>query len=245
MTEHHIQRAFDRDLEAMQALIMRMGGLVEDEIREATRALIERDLELAAKVRADDKAVDALEQQVNEAAARIIALRAPAASDLRTVLSSMKIATALERCGDYAKNLAKRTSVLAEMPPIEGADQALARMAREVELMLKDALDAYARRDAALAREVRARDAEVDQMYNALFRQFITYMMEDPRNITACMHLHFIAKNLERIGDLVTNIAEQTVYLVTGEIPEEPRPKEDWVEVARDAAGVEGGRHRR
>lgn len=236
MSEHHIQRAFDRDLEAMQALIMRMGGLVEEEIREAAQALVERDVALAAKVRADDKAVDALEAQVNEAAARIIALRAPAASDLRTVLSSMKIATALERVGDYAKNLAKRTSVLVEMPRIDGADQALTRMAREVELMLKDVLDAYVRRDAALASAVRARDAEVDQMYNALFRQLLTYMMEDPRNITPCMHLHFIAKNLERIGDLITNVAEQTIYLVTGEMPDEPRPKEDWLAVARETA---------
>jgi phosphate transport system protein len=226
-TDKHIASAFDRDLEAIQALIMKMGGMVEANITSAAQALEERDIELAAKVRGADKAIDDLEEKINEEAARVIALRAPAAGDLRTVLTVMKIAGNLERCGDYAKNLAKRTGVLAEMHPIDGAGASIRRMAREVEEMLKLALDAYIQRDAELAEQVRQRDLDVDQMYNALFREFLTYMMEDPRNITACMHLHFIAKNIERMGDHATSIAEQVIYLVTGEMPEESRPKGD------------------
>ena len=223
----HIQSAYDRDLEAIQALIMKMGGLVEAAIIESARSLEERDEDLAKKVRSDDQAIDDLEEMVNDAAARLIALRAPTASDLRTVLSVLKISSNLERCGDYAKNLAKRTSVLVQMQPIEGASVAIRRMAREVEAMMKDALDSYIQRDAELALQVIDRDEDVDSMYNALFREFLTHMMEDPRNITACMHLHFIAKNIERMGDHVTSIAEQVVYLVTGSMPDDARPKGD------------------
>ena len=227
MNERHIASAFDRDLEGIQALIMKMGGLVEAAILDSAKSLVERDEELAARVRAADKQIDALEERVNGEAARVIALRAPIASDLRTVLSVIKISGNLERCGDYAKNLAKRTSVLVQMQLPEGSTKSIRRMAREVESMLKDALDAYLQRDAELAEDVRRRDHDVDQMYNALFREFLTHMMEDPRNITACMHLHFIAKNIERMGDHVTSVAEQVVYLVTGEPPEESRPKGD------------------
>ena len=223
----HIASAFDRDLEAIQALIMKMGGLVEANIKDAAQALEERDVELAEKVRKSDKAIDKLEEEVNEEAARLIALRSPTAGDLRTVLTVMKISTNLERCGDYAKNLAKRTGVLVNMSPITGAATSIRRMAREVEEMLKLALDAYIQRDVGMANEVRHRDLDVDQMYNALFREFLTYMMEDPRNITACMHLHFIAKNIERMGDHATSIAEQVIYLTTGELPEDARPKGD------------------
>ncbi len=225
--DQHIVSAFDRDLESIQALIMKMGGLVETMVNDAAKALDTRDEELAQKVRDADKRIDALEEEVNEEAARLLALRAPIAGDLRTVLSVMRISANLERCGDYAKNLAKRTSVLVQMQPIEGGAASIKRMAREVEGMLKDALDAYIQRDAQLAEEVRQRDIDVDQMYNALFRQFLTHMMEDPRNITACMHLHFIAKNMERMGDHVTSIAEQVIYLVTGDVPDENRPKGD------------------
>ncbi len=225
--EHHIASAFDRDLEAIQALIMKMGGLVEAAILDASKSLDERDEELAQKVRERDAQIDALEERVNQEAARVIALRAPTASDLRTVLTVLKISSNLERCGDYAKNLAKRTTVLVQMQPVEGAAKSIRRMAREVELMMKDALDAYIQRDAELAEVVRQRDKDVDQMYNALFREFLTFMMEDPRNITACMHLHFIAKNIERMGDHVTSIAEQVIYLVTGAYPDESRPKGD------------------
>ncbi|MEL6799263.1 MAG: phosphate signaling complex protein PhoU [Pseudomonadota bacterium] len=230
---NHIQSVFDRDLEAIQAMVMKMGGLVEAAIIDAAKSLESRDEELAATVRKNDRAIDALEEQVNEEAARLIALRAPTASDLRTVLTVMKISGNLERCGDYAKNLAKRTSVLVQMQPPDGAATSLRRMAREVERMMKDVLDAYIQRDAALAEDVRQRDHDVDQMYNALFREFLTFMMEDPRNITACMHLHFIAKNIERMGDHVTSIADQVIYLVTGEMPDEMRPKGDRTSFVR------------
>lgn len=227
MSAPHITSAYDRDLETVQALIMKMGGLVEMSITNAAQSLEARDEELAERVRSDDAAVDALMEQIQNETSRVIALRAPTAIDLRVVLSVMRISSSLERIGDYAKNLAKRTGVLVQMTPIEGSAGAIRRMAREVELMLKDALDAYIQRDANLAHDVIARDRDVDQMYNALFREFLTFMMEDPRHITACMHLHFIAKNVERMGDHVTAIAEQVIYLVTGDRVEDEREKAD------------------
>ena len=226
-SDPHIRSAYDRDLEAIQAMVMKMGGLVEAAILDAARALETRDLELAEKVRMRDRAIDSLEEQINAECARTIALRAPVSTDLRVILTVFRLSGSLERIGDYAKNMAKRTSVLVEMRPIQGSESALRRMAREVQMMLKDTLDAYIRRDAEAAEEVRQRDHDVDQMYNALFREFLTFMMEDPRNITACMHLHFIAKNVERMGDLVTNMSEQVIYLATGAMPEEARPKGD------------------
>ncbi len=231
MAAQHIASAFDRDLEAVQAQIMKMGGMVENAIRQSAKSLETRDEELAEEVRSGDKAIDLLEHQINESAARVIALRAPTAIDLRLILSVIKISANLERIGDYAKNMAKRTGVLSTMPPVNDATGAIRRMAGTVEGMLKDALDAYIQRDAELAMDVIRRDEDVDQMYNALFREFLTFMMEDPRNITACMHLHFIAKNTERMGDHVTAIAEQVVYLVTGEHPDEARPKADKTSV--------------
>ncbi|MEY3004353.1 MAG: phosphate signaling complex protein PhoU [Pseudomonadota bacterium] len=226
-SSEHIVSGFDRDLEGIQAQIMRMGGLVEEAISKATEALETRDAELARTVRAADSAIDKLEELVNNEAARIIAQRQPIASDLRTVLTVFRVSTNLERIGDYAKNIAKRTETIIDQPPVNGTGASLRRMARQVELMLKDALDAYIQRDAALAADVRARDRDVDQMYSALFREYLTFMMEDPRNITTCMHLHFMAKNIERMGDHVTSIAEQVIYLVTGGLPDEDRPKLD------------------
>ncbi len=230
--EPHIARVFDRDLEAIQAMIMKMGGMVEAAILDSAQALDTRDEDLAQSVRQGDAAIDALEELINNEAARLIALRSPTATDLRTVLTVMKIAASLERCGDYAKNLAKRSSVLAQMSPIGGSAGAIRRMAKAVQLLLKDALDSYIQRDAKLAEDVRQRDRDIDQMYNALFREFLTHMMEDPRNISACMHLHFIAKNIERMGDHATGIAEQVIYLVEGRMPEEPREKADTTSTA-------------
>ena len=227
MNDPHIASAFDRDLETIQAMIMKMGGLVEAALVNASVSIDKRDEELAMTVRKGDKVIDELELRVNEEVARLIALRAPTARDLRTVLTVLKISANRERIGDYAKNIAKRNSVLVQMPPIGDSSGAVRRMARAVESMMKDALDAYIQRDADLAEDVRQRDTDVDQMYNAMFREFLTHMMEDPRNITSCMHLHFIAKNIERMGDHVTSIAEQVIYLVTGEIPDEERPKGD------------------
>ncbi len=226
-TSEHIVSSFDRDLEGIQAKIMRMGGLVEEAIAKSALALESRDIDLATSVRNGDKAIDALEEQVNEEAARIIALRAPTASDLRTVLTVFRVSANLERIGDYAKNIAKRSHSIIELPSVPGSTASLKRMARQVELMLKDALDAYIQHDAEMAEDVRQRDLEVDQMYSALFREYLTHMMEDPRHITTCMHLHFMAKNIERMGDHVTSVAEQVIYLVTGELPDDDRPKDD------------------
>lgn len=221
----HIRSAFDQDLEGVKAQVAKMGGLVEKALLSAAEALDTRDVALAKQVRRDDAAIDALEEMIQSECARIIALRTPIASDLRTVLTVMRLAGGLERAGDYAKNLAKRTVVLAEMPQIDGSSAAVKRMTRSVVAMLSKALNAYFSEDAALAEEVRQSDVEVDQMYNSLFREFLTHMMEDPRNITACMHLHFIAKNIERVGDHATGIAEQVIYLVTGKYPDEDRVK--------------------
>ena len=238
--DKHISSAFDRDLETIQAQLVKMGGMVEAAIADAANALENRDEELGDEVRRRDKQIDALEAQINEDAARLIALRAPTATDLRMVLAVMKIAASLERVGDFAKNMAKRSNVLVQMPAIEGSGLALRRMSQAVSKMLQDALDSYIRRDAELAEDVRQRDLEVDQMYNALFREFLTHMMEDPRNITACMHLHFIAKNTERMGDHATSIAEQVIYLVTGDLPDDTRPKANSVPGNVDVTGTEG-----
>lgn len=225
--QEHIVSSFDRDLEGIQTKIMRMGGMVEEAIANASTALTTRDLELAQAVRKADRAIDDAETDLNEEAARIIALRQPAASDLRTLLSVFRVSGNLERIADYAKNIAKRSEAVIELPSVPGDTAALKRMAHQVEMMLKDVLDAYIQRNAELAEDVRQRDLEVDQMYSALFREYLTHMMEDPRHITTCMHLHFMAKNIERMGDHVTSMAEQVIYLVTGEIPSEDRPKDD------------------
>jgi phosphate transport system protein len=243
MKEPHILSAFDRDLEAVQAHVLRMGGLVEQALLDAAEALETRDEALAVRVQQGDRAIDALEETINAECARLLALRAPTAGDLRVVLSVMRIAAALERSGDYAKNLAKRSLVLAEMRPLGGTSSSIQRMARTVVLRLKEALDAYIGHEVAVAEDIRARDREVDQMYNSLFRELLTHMMEDPRNIGAAMHLHFIAKNIERVGDHATSIAEQVIYLATGEMPGEERPKAEMLPGA-DGAGADlaGGR---
>lgn len=227
MKEPHIRSAFDADLEGVQAMVMRMGGLVEESLLLAAKALETRDEALAQQVRAGDRTIDEMEELVHAECARILALRSPAAGDLRTILTVMRIISALERSGDYAKNLAKRSLQLNQMTQIGGAAVSISRMARLVVGMLKDALDAFVARDVALAEDVRRRDLEVDQMYNSVFREFLTHMMEDPRNISAGMHLHFIAKNIERVGDHSTAIAEQVIYLVKGRLPEGDRPKVD------------------
>lgn len=227
MNEKHILTSFDRDLESIQASVMKMGGHVEQGLMDAAKALRTRDIELAEAVRKNDKVVDELDLGIKSDAARLLALRSPTAGDLRTVLSVMEIASHLERCGDYAKNMAKRTIAMAGSGEINGTLTALGRMSAFVQEMIKDSLDAYIERDKEKALEIIARDLEADQIYNNLFRSLLTHMMEDHRNIAVGMHLHFIAKNIERVGDHATGIAEQTIYLVTGELPDDDRPKKD------------------
>ena len=223
----HIVSAFDEDLKRIESLLLEMGGRVEQQIAEAVAALAARDSERAEAVRASDKEVDALEAEVDEHAVRLLALRQPMASDLRKVVSTLKVSAYLERMGDYAKNVAKRTSVLVQEPEVGAAAKTIRRMGKLTQDMLHDVLDAYVARDLATADDVIRRDEEVDQLHNALFRELLTYMMEDPRNITSSMHLLFVAKNVERIGDHITGIAEQVHYLATGALPVEDRPKAD------------------
>jgi len=213
----HTLSAFDRDLDAIRLSILAMGGQVEEAIVKASRALEARDLDLATHVVEGDKAIDAAEEAINAQVVRLLALRQPQADDLRAVVSVMKMVGELERIGDYAKNMAKRVPVLSTATEIEGAPRALRRQARLVGQMLKDMLDAFARMDTDLARDVITRDIEVDDMTNALFREFITHMMEDPRNITSCLHYVFIAKNIERMGDLVTHGAEHVIFVAEGQ----------------------------
>ena len=227
MENAHIVKSFDQDLAQIEALILEMGGMVENQIMLAIKALISRDEELAKSVRAADKAIDAVEVQVDELALRILALRQPMARDLRAVVCAMKVSSNLERIGDYAKNIAKRTVTLKDTTSVGSSEKTLKRMGELVQRMIQDALNAYVAKDLAMVDELIARDEEVDHMHNTLFRELLTYMMEDPRHITSCMHLLFIAKNIERMGDHTTAVAEQIHYVVTGEMPEEDRPKSD------------------
>ncbi|MDE0303738.1 MAG: phosphate signaling complex protein PhoU [Albidovulum sp.] len=225
--KEHIHSAFDRDLHNLQSSVMRMGGLVEASIINTSRALADNDEELARKIVDDDQLIDGLESEVNLAALELLALRQPIAQDLRFVFAVLKIATNLERIGDYSKNMAKRTTVLLKTPPPNGAVASIRRLSHSVQVLLKDSLDSFAERDAEKAREIIVRDRDIDLMYNSLFREFLTYMMEDPRSITPAMHLHFMAKNLERAGDHITSVSEQVIFQVTGEMPKDDRLVED------------------
>ena len=231
MNTEHILSAFDTDLERLQSLMLRMGGLVESALHESMTALEQGDLDLASKIKSGDQVIDDLEEEIRQGVERVIALRSPTAGDLRTVLSILTMASTLERCGDYARNVAKRTFVLEEFRYSSTLNGTLRRMSRVVEAMLADALDAYITRDQAKAEDVIQRDLEADQIYNSLFRELLTHMMEDPRTIAPAMHLHFIAKNIERVGDHATNLAEQAIYLITGEYPGDERPKQDVTSV--------------
>ncbi len=223
----HIHAAFDEELEHIHTLIMTMGGLVEQAIQKSSTALRIRDTELSEQVVENDSAIDKIEESVNVEAVNMLSRRQPQAQDLRTIVAVMKISSNLERMGDYAKNMAKRTSVIVQSPPLGPSNGSLKQMSKTVKQLTKDALDSFIRRDATKAANVIQRDEDVDQMYNALFREFLTHMMEDQRSITPAMHYLFIAKNLERIGDHATSIAEQVIFLVTGSLPEQVRPKDD------------------
>ncbi len=227
MENTHIVKSFDQELSKIGDLILEMGGLVEGQILASVDALIKRDIEWASKIRAADKNVDALEDKINDMTLRTLALRQPMAADLRSVVCALKVANNLERIGDYAKNIAKRTAVIASTNPVGTSDNTVRRMGKMVQVMVSDVLNAFVNSDLALADEVRIRDEEVDEMHNTLFREMLTYMMEDPRNITPCMHMLFIAKNLERMGDHATAVAEQVHYVITGSLPSDDRPKSD------------------
>ena len=223
MATGHTVKAFDEDLDQLRASIAEMGGLAENAITEAMRALVQRDTEAADRIVAADKKIDAIEMDVERAAVKLIALRAPMADDLREVVAALKIAGIVERIGDYAKNIAKRVHVVEATPKIEPLSL-LPEMARIVSEMVRNVLDAFAARDAEKAVQVCERDRAVDDFYNSIFRTLLTFMMESPNNITPATHLLFIAKNLERIGDHSTNLAEMVYFAATGEQMAE-RPK--------------------
>ena len=225
MASEHTLKRFDEELERLNATINEMGGLTESQFAKGLTAVRERDTVIAEQVIADDARVDALDAAVQEQTVKLLALRQPTAVDLRVVLSSIKIAAALERIADYAKNTAKRSIVLMQASPPPSAVAGIDRLGRLVRTALKDVLDAFADEDVAKARDVWQRDEEIDQVYTGLFRELLTYMMEDPRTITACTHLLFMAKNIERAGDHVTNIAELVSFRTTGQGFVDVRPK--------------------
>ena len=226
MAQDHIVKSYDEELARLSQSISRMGAMAAEQIDGAIKALVDRDPDLAQRVVDGDKAIDDLEAEIHEFTVRLLALRQPMARDLRQIVAALRIAPDLERIGDYAKNVAKRSIALDRMPPVKPI-VTIPRMAHMVREMIGDVLGAFATGDVEKAREVWERDTEVDDVYDGLFRELLTYMMEDPRTISACTHLVFIAKNIERMGDLATNIAETIHFQVEGVALDEDRPKHD------------------
>ena len=222
----HIVKAFTEQLESLANSVAQMGGLAEAQFANSIEAIAKRDGKLAEAAIGSDERVDRIQQTIEEHALKLLALRQPMAVDLRATLAAIKIANELERIGDLAKNIGKRALVLNREPPIR-LTQSLARMGRQSLGQLKMVLDAYSDRDAEAARNVWRHDEEIDELYNSLFRELLTYMMEDPRTIGLCTHLLFIAKNIERAGDHATNIAETVYHMVTGSFMRIERPKAD------------------
>ena len=226
MASEHIVKSYDEELKRLEAAIGRMGGLAEAQIAAAIDAVLRRDTEAASAVVEGDSKVDDLEHEIDAMAVRTLALRQPVAADLRNTVSALRIAGDLERIADYAANVAKRAIALAQLAPLRPV-HTVPRMGKLAREMIKDVLDSYFTRDVEKAIAVWKRDEELDEMYSGLFRELLTYMMEDARNITACTHLLFIAKNIERIGDHATNIAETVHYMVRGTALVDDRPKGD------------------
>ena len=226
MAQEHIVRSFDERLSSLRRAIVEMGGEAERQIAACIDCVRRRDAAMAAGVMQADHRLDTLEKEIDTAAIRLLALRQPMAADLREIVAALKIAADLERIGDYAANVAKRSISLAHTPAVRPA-VTIPRMGRLVQEIVSDVLDAYTNRDVARALDGWSRDEEVDDLYTSLFRETLTYMMEDPRNITPCTHLLFIAKNIERIGDHATNIAETIHFLEVGEPLSARRPKGD------------------
>lgn len=222
LKHEHIVRAFEEDLARLTSAVLEMGGLAERQVANAVRALVERDVELAASVIQSDRRVDELEEKIDQDVVRLLALRQPMAIDLRMIAMALKISNDLERMSDYAVSIAKRSQRLTEQPELKPLQQ-IPRIGQSCLAMIKDVLDAYVDRDADKATAVWNRDREVDEQYTSLFRELITYMLEDPRTISTCIDLLFIAKNLERIADHATNIAEKIVFIIYGKEINRPR----------------------
>jgi phosphate transport system protein len=232
-TDKHIVKSFDDELKALNNVIAEMGGLAEAQLNKAVEALSRRSPEQAVEVIESDRRIDALEHDVGVMTVRMLALRQPMAKDLREVVAAIKIASDIERIGDYAKNIAKRAIILTQATPMRPA-ASIPRMAALAQQIVKQVLDAYIDKDPVRAHAAWRRDEEVDEMFTSLFRELLTYMMEDPRNIGPSTHLLFIAKNIERIGDHATNIAEIVYFMVEGRRLDESRPKGDTTNVGID-----------
>jgi phosphate transport system protein len=224
MSSEHIVKSYDEELNHLNENILKMGGLAEALLASAIESISQRDPELAAATVREDRKIDEIETEIDQQVIRLLALRQPMARDLRNIVGALKMAPDIERVGDYAANVAKRAIPLCDFPPAKSIST-VPRMGKIVQHMIKDVLDAFTEGNAEKAKEVWARDEEVDDLYDGMFRELLTYMMEDPRNITPCTHLMFIAKNIERIGDHITNVAETIYYMVEGERLEESRPK--------------------
>lgn len=225
-TQDHINKSFDEELDRLYDEIKRMGDLAIAQLNAAVDVLNRRDSNAAARVVANDEAIDTIESEISMDVLKLLALRQPMARDLREVYATLRISADIERIGDYASNVAKRSMVLNNNPPLE-ATARITRLAKTANQLLSDALQAYADSDAELASKVRDADAELDAQYTSYFRELVTYMIEDPRTIGSCTHLMFMAKNIERIGDHATNIAENTWFVVHGDMPEGVRKKGD------------------
>jgi phosphate transport system protein len=222
----HIVKSYGQELAALRDQIIQMGGMVEAQVAAAAAAVVHQDNHAATQAVEQDPAVDALERDIEAQVIRMLALRQPMAQDLRQIVTSLKMTGDLERIGDYAANVAKRAIVLAEFS-LPYSLSGIANMTRLVQENLKLIIDAITESDPDKAMQVWRSDQAIDDIYNAIFRELVTYMMEDPRNITPCTHLLFIAKNLERVGDHATNIAETVYYAATGQVLSENRPKGD------------------
>lgn len=228
----HIVSAYDQELKSLSGRIAEMGGLAENIVADAITALTRLDSELSQKVIQADRRLDQLQYQIEEEAVLLIARRQPVAMDLREIVSALRTCNELERVGDLAKNIAKRVIAIGGQFHSKKLALGVEHMAELALVQLKTVLDAYMQRDIETAGEVRERDDEIDTLYTSLFRELLTYMMEDPRNISLCAHLLFCAKNIERIGDHATNIAENVHYMVTGEQLMDDRPRTDELSLA-------------
>lgn len=234
-TEHseHIVKAYDEEFDRLNKLFNQMCGIAESSLDGALRAVARRDDHLAEQIRSQDKELDHLETEVEALVVRMLALRQPVANDLRFIVAMLRMASDIERIGDYAKNIAKRVSALSQLPP-SPVVRSVSRLGRVVQTLLKDVFDACSENDVQKAIAVWEGDEEADELYTSIFRELLTYMMEDPRYISTGTHLLFIAKNLERIGDHATNIAETLYFRETGTRLDDRRPKND------ESAGVIG-----
>ena len=234
----HIVHSFDVELQNLRRSISEMGGIAETMLSDATASLVQRHTPLAQAVIAADKRLDELQREIEERGILTIARRQPLAVDLREIISAIRISGDLERIGDLAKNIGKRVLVIASELRAQKVVVGVQHISDLALAQLKDVLDAYVQNDVAAAIEVWKRDGDIDALHNSLFRELLTYMMEDPRNISFCTHLLFCTKNIERIGDHTTNIAETIHYLVTGEPLTAERPKQDGVSLAAPAPSV-------